>query len=97
MINNPVHRTGKFIPQQGLGSVIRTIIDHNDLLVLDRGSAHRFDDLLDRVLFIVTIETFIFSVMRAHSPFEYAQELPADHNDVIYTAHDHLPIYHLRR
>jgi hypothetical protein len=33
-------------------------------------------------------ETFIFSVMRAHSPFEYAQELPADRNDVIYTAHD---------
>src|SRR6266436_5058912 len=29
--------------------------------------------------------------MRAHSPFEYARELPADRNDVIYTAHDHLP------
>jgi hypothetical protein len=45
----------------------------------------------------MTTETFVFSVMRAHSPFEYAQELPADRDDVIYTAHDHLPIYYLRR
>jgi hypothetical protein len=36
-------------------------------------------------------ETFIFSAMRAHSPFEYARDLPADRKDVIYTAHDHLP------
>ena len=40
--------------QQRLRPVLRAIVDHNDFPALDRRVANCFDDLFNRILFIVT-------------------------------------------
>ena len=54
MINDSIYDLDESILQDGFRSVPRAIVNQDDFPALDRRAANCFDNLLDRVLLLVT-------------------------------------------